>query len=111
MKDAIEGWLDATIGRPGRKFLEQVAHAIMAGIPAFLVVNWLPSGLSWQIPTAIVFALFVGGIREYFQNIGDEPDEDTLFQVGDLPVNGDMLLDMGAYGCGGMLAGFLGFAL
>ena len=111
MKDTIEDFLDDLIGKSGRKFLEQIAHALMAGVPAFLVVNWLPDGLAWQIPTGIVFAMLLGGIREYFQNVGDEPDDETLFSLSDVPVNGDMLLDMGAYGCGGMLAGFLGFAL
>ena len=111
MKDAIEGFLDNTIGKSGRKALEQVAHALMAGIPAFLAVNWLPDGLAWQLPTAISLALLTGGVREYFQNVGDDPDDETLFSLGNLPVNGDMLLDMGAYGVGGVVAGLLGFVV
>ena len=111
MKDAIEGWLDDKIGKSGRKALEQVAHAFMAAVPAFLAVNWLPDGLAWQIPTALVVALLAGGIREYFQNVGDTPDDETLFSLGNVPVNGDMLLDMGAYGIGGVIAGLLGFVV
>lgn len=111
MKDAIEGFLDSTIGKPARKALEQVAHALMVGIPALLAVNWLPDGLAWQLPIALSLALLGGGVREYFQNVGDDPDDSTLFSLGNVPVNGDMLLDMGAYGVGGLAGGFFGFAL
>jgi hypothetical protein len=114
LKDKFENWIDPKWGGKGktvRKILEQFAHAAVAGACGFLVVNWLPDGLAWQIPTAVVVALLLGGVREYFQNVGDEPDDETLFSLGKLPVNGDMLIDMGAYGIGGMVAGLLGFAI
>lgn len=111
LKDKIEDRIDATIGKPARKALEQVAHALMVGIPAFLAVNWLPDGLAWQLPIAVSLALLAGGVREYFQNVGDDPDDETLFSLGNVPVNGDMLLDMGSYGVGGVVAGLLGFAV
>ena len=111
MKDLVEDFLDGLIGKPGRKLLEQVAHALMAGVPAFLAVNWLPDGLAWQIPTALVVALLTGGVREYFQNVGDAPDEGTLIVIARVPVNRDLLVDTGAYGSGGLCAGFLGFVV
>ena len=111
MKDTIEGWLDDKIGKSGRKALEQVAHALLAGIPAFLTVNWLPLPIGASVGLAVALALLLGGVREYLQNVGDEPDDETLFTLGKLPVNGDMLLDMAAYGIGGVVAGLLGFAI
>ena len=111
MKDAIEGFLDRIIGKPGRKTLEQVAHALMVGIPAFLAVNWIPLDLGASIGCAALMAICLGATREVFQNWGDEPDEDTWFSLGQLPVNGDMLLDMLAYALGGVAAGALGFVL
>ena len=122
MKDAIEGWLDDKIGKTGRKTLEQAGHFLMAGSPAFLAVNWLPDGLAWQIPAAILIALLGipaplpiwlnwGASREYFQNVGDAPDDGTLIVIARVPVNRDLLVDTGAYGSGGVAAGFLGFVV
>lgn len=110
LKDKVEDWLDDKIGRSGRKALEQVGHALMAGLPAFLVVNWLPDGLAWQVPLGFLSATLLGGLREYFQNVGDAP-EGSWFVVARVPVNGDLILDMLAYGVGGIAAGFLGFVI
>lgn len=104
----VEYWLDTLFGRNVRKALEQVAHAIMAGVPAFLVVNWLPIPFGAQVGLAVACAVLLGGIREYLQNVGDEPDETTLFSIGKLPINENMLIDMAAYLVGGVLAGVLG---
>lgn len=111
MKDAIEDFLDRTIGRSGRKALEQVAHALMVGVPAFLAVNWISLDLVASIGCAALMAICLGATREAFQNWGDEPDEDTWFSFVQLPVNGDMMLDMLAYALGGVAAGALGFVL
>ena len=104
-------WWDALFpaAKTVRKVVEQIGHALMAGVPAFLVVNWLPDGLAWQMPIAVSVALILGGVREYFQNVGDDPEGNpVLFGV---PINGDLLLDMLAYGVGGAAAGFLGFVV
>lgn len=96
--------------------VEQVAHAVMAGIPAFLVVMgtdlFYPLAF-WDSLGIAIGVAFVGqpyfwswGLaREIRQNWGDEPDETTLFRIGPLPVNLDMLIDMLAYLMGGAIAG------
>ena len=50
-----------------------------------------------------IVGLLLGLVREYFQNVGDEPDEDTLFTIGDLPVNKNMLWDITFYAIGALL--------
>ena len=90
---------------------EQVLHAILAGVPAFLAIHWLPLDF-W--PTVAV-ALVVAGVgqpygwawglaREIRQNWDDPDDETTLFRISRLPVNLDMLFDMAAYLAGGAVA-------
>lgn len=107
----MERWLDTLIGRRGRKILEQVGHAAMAGVPAFLVANWLPISDQLQVVVAVVFGLSLGITREYFQNVGDPPDEDTLFSIGRLPINLDMIVDLSAYAVGTGLAALLALSV
>ena len=103
----IENWWDGLgpWAKPARKGLEQILHALMAGIPGFLVVFWLPVGWPVKLALACLVALVAGGTREYLQNRGDPPDKDTLFVIGRVPVNFDMILDMAAYVAGGLAAG------
>ena len=102
--------------QPWWDFVEDVLHALMAGIPAFVVVMVID--LFAPLDTAPAFAIalgvaFVGqpfawswGLaREIRQNWGDEPDDTTLFEIGPLPVNLDMLRDLLAYCAGGVIAG------
>jgi len=110
LKDKLEDWLDNTIGRPARKGIEQVGHVLMAGVPSFLIMNWIPIGDQFQALGAFLLAIvgipYLWGIaREVTQNWGDEPDEETMFSLGKLPINSDMLMDIAAYSVGGALAG------
>ena len=121
----LESWLDRTIGKPARKALEQVAHAFFGALaalvvtsPIYLVAEFEPFGLtatfSWPFALAGLMAAIVGGAaREIDQNIGDEPDGETLFLIGALPVNMNMLLDMLFYAVGGAVVSgiFLALAL
>lgn len=98
--------------------VEQVLHAILAGVPAFLVVmaidlfNPLAFWPSLGIAMGVAFVgqpygWSWGLAREIRQNWGDPRDETTLFVVPftRLPVNLDMAIDMLAYLAGGAIAG------
>ena len=106
----IEEWLDRVVGKKVRKALEQLGHALMSGLPA-LTVPYL--GLLIGLPAASAAALgatvgmILGLTREYIQNIGDAPDETTLFVIEDLPVNKDMLIDITAYFIGAVTGGLV----
>lgn len=115
-KDKAEDFIDGLIGKPARKVLEQVGHALMAGVPAFLAVHWLPIDGPWKLGLAVLVAVVGlpyawGAAREYTQNVGDPPDEKTLFSIGRVPINPNMLLDMLAYAIGGGFAGGLAWGL
>ena len=98
--DALGPW-----AKPAREIVEQIGHAIMAGAPAFLVVFWLPLPWGVQIGLAVAVAVILGGIREYRQNVGDDPEGAPVF-FG-VPLNLDLVLDMAAYAIGGLVAGVL----
>ena len=102
--------------------VEQVAHAVMAGVPAWLVLQGFDLFHPLDFWPALGVALgvaFVGqpyfwawGLaREIRQNWGVGRDERTLFVIGPLPVNLDMLIDMTAYLIGGTIAGVVSFLL
>ena len=121
MKDAIEDFLDRTIGKPARKALEQVAHAVMGALAgSVLCAIWLGvervfgfTAAGVYLPAAIAGALIAGTLREYWQNVGDAPDHETLFVVADVPINSDLLVDLLAFLIGGGVAGgiWLAFAI
>lgn len=100
-------WWDALFpaAKMVREIIEQVGHAIMAGVPAFLAVYWLPLPWGVQIGIAVAVAVILGGIREYRQNVGDDPEGAPVF-FG-VPLNLDLVLDMAAYAVGGLVAGVL----
>lgn len=113
----IEDWLDQTIGRSGRKALEQVAHFLLIGFPWGCV----PAGTLYGIEalaiehrgiegfpfwgfllTGLFGSLFRATWREYKQNVGDPSDETTLIRVGNLPINRDLILDWSVTSSGGI---------
>ncbi len=121
MNDKVEDWLDRLFGRKGRKILEQFGHfllgALAGSIPAGIVlgVNMIDSSdVKYMLGVYIASGL-LGGIamatwREIKQNLGDEPDDSTLFTIWGLPVNRDLIIDWLITAAGGLLPG-IGFYL
>ena len=106
----MEEWIDGLIGEPARKVLEQVGHAAMAAVPAGGVSFLLLKMGSSRLASALVggfTGLAAGLVREVIQNWGDGRDEKTLFMIADLPVNVNMLQDIGGYTVGTALAAVL----
>ena len=104
-KDKAEDWLDNNLpgGKATRKKLEQVGHAALGAL-ASVVFFWVPG--AWIILASFGMATGVGVVREYFQNWGDPPEIDTLFIIFEqLPVNADMLIDIGFFSIGGLVFG------
>ena len=112
----MEDFIDGLIGKPARKALEQVGHALMAGIPAGAAAYGLAAlGLPFAAAFGIGVAISIIGVpyawgffREFTQNWGDEPDERTFLQISKLPINMNMVLDKVFYAVGGVLLSPLG---
>lgn len=94
--------------------VEFVLHVLLAAVPAFLAIHWLPLDFGWKMGIALAVAGIGqpygwswGLAREIKQNWGDPPDRTTLFVVPftRLPVNVDMGVDMLGYLVGGVIAG------
>lgn len=115
LKNKIEDFLDRTIGRRGRKALEQVAHFLLIGAPwgciGAGVVWWIDSSNDTQSPIGVYItaglltAIIRATWREVAQNIGDEPDESTRLTIGRLPINRDMIIDWVITASGGIVPG------
>lgn len=114
-KDTAEDFLDRTIGKPARKALEQVGHGLMAAaVGSVLAAAWwgIQSATGISIPVVYLVLVVVGGlaaglVREYFQNRGDGRDHTTLFMIGDVPINSNMLIDILAYFIGSAVGGLI----
>ena len=114
--DYIEAWLDRLVGRKGRKILEQIGHfflgalagCVTAGIT--LSVNVIDTrDIKYVIGVYIISGL-LGSIamatwRKLKQNRGDEADESTLFHIGRLPINRDLIVDWFITASGGAVPG------
>jgi len=128
LKDWFEDLLDNNLpgGKKTRKVLEQiVGHFMLVGGLSGAVGALLVFGVEKiddntndliTIPGSVylvasLITSFAGGtIREYLQNIGDEPNEKTLFTIpiGDgLPVNADLMIDWVVTGFGGLIPGVI----
>lgn len=104
--------LDRVVGKKVRKGLEQLGHSLIGGLPA-LGVTYLTALIGLPVASAAALGaclgLLIGVAREVVQNLGDAPDEETLFVLFDsLPVNKDMLLDVTFYFIGAVVGGFVG---
>ena len=98
-------------GKTWGEVIEQIGHALMSGIPAFAASNFLPIGDPLQVAVAVLVGMLGiparmpwnvnwGLSREYWQNVGDPPDEETWFSIWRVPVNSNMFRDVLAYGIG-----------
>ncbi len=123
IKDWFEEGIDNTLGKPFRKGLEQFGHFTIypggvGGVPGAAIVMGLDAipgvtaSIWWHILGGVITAAALAAWREYKQNIGDEPDDSTIYfvDIGGrvLPVNWDMVVDWCVSAAGGMLAG-IGF--
>ena len=117
-KDKIEDFLDRTIGKRGRKLLEQVAHFLLIGAPWGCIgagALWLidrsagiDAPIGGYVAAGLLTSIFWATWREVAQNIGDPSDDTTLFRVGRLPVNRDLIVDWIVTASGGLVPG-IGF--
>ncbi len=120
IKDTVEDFLDNTIGKQGRKALEQVGHFAIwpggvGGVPGAAMVLGIDAIPGLTIPIGgyiaggIVTAAVLATWREYKQNIGDPCDNSTIHWIkikGQiLPINADMVVDWIISSAGGILAG------
>ncbi len=104
----MEDFIDGLIGKPARKALEQVGHALMSGLPAGGIAYGLAAlGVPVWASALVGVIVGVGGIpyvcgiaREVTQNWGDGRDEKTRWMIGKLPINDNMLLDIAFYSVG-----------
>lgn len=115
LKNTIEDWLDDTIGRQGRKALEQVAHfgigfawgcipaGVLYGLEYLAVQAAWDSFPFWTFLACGLFgSIFRATWREYAQNIGDPSDETTIIRIGNLPINRDLIVDWNVTSSGGI---------
>ncbi len=112
----IEDPLDRLVGRKGRKILEQIGHfflgALAGCIPAGIVlyVNSIDTVDTNYVIGVYIISGVLGGIafatwREWKQNRGDQADESTLFHIGRLPINRDLVVDWFITASGGAVPG------